>query len=136
MRDLYTVIADRGRGVKNPENYADGICTWPLMEGQGARQAPSPCSFQCSFTFFHPPSLSSFLPPHSRRNATGEALEATFPKQLFRGRLAILALAAERQPLPQHPDIVLAKHNFTRGMIDHCLSKRRLVEKTFSCTLS
>ena len=31
MRDLCTKNSDRGRGgVKNPENYADVICTWPL----------------------------------------------------------------------------------------------------------
>ena len=31
MRDLYTKNSDTGRGVKSSGNYADVICTWPLI---------------------------------------------------------------------------------------------------------
>ena len=30
MRDLLTIISDKGEEVKNPINLADVICTWPL----------------------------------------------------------------------------------------------------------
>ena len=43
MRDLYSKKDDRGRGgVKNPENFNDVICTWPLntLLGTSAELVP------------------------------------------------------------------------------------------------
>ena len=64
-----------GDGLRH---HANVISARPLMEGQGARQAPSPCSFQCSFTFFLPPFLPFFL------RIQGETRQGKHWKQHFR----------------------------------------------------